>query len=264
MINFPLFKQNLKSNYKIVLIFMVILTIYIMTIVGMYDPNALSLLEGFTKEMPELMSLFGMNNISGTLLEFLITYLYGFLFLILPLIITIIISNKLVASHVDKGTASYLLASPNKRKKIILSQLALIKSIILVVMIYCTVLTLISANMFFPNELEVGKFLLLNFHLLVFHFFLASISFLSSTIFNETKYSLMFGAGIPFVFYLIQMLSNMGGRLENLKYFTIFNLFDPYKIISGTNNISLFILIILTISLNLLAIKIFEKKNIPV
>lgn len=74
MINYTLFKQSLKSHYKTILIFISILTLYTLTIISMYDPESISLLEEFSETMPEMMALFGMNNSINTLIGFLITY----------------------------------------------------------------------------------------------------------------------------------------------------------------------------------------------
>ena len=266
MINKPLYKYGLKSNYKIVLIFIFIITIYAAMIVGMYDKESLDLLEGFTKTMPEIMAMFGMHTQSNSLMSFLVTYLYGFLYLLIPLIVTIIVSNKLVAAYVDNGSMAYLLASQNSRKTIIITQIKVLGTIIFTLITFATLFTLISSELMYPGELLLNQFLFLNINLLIFHLFIGSICFLASTIANETKYSLMFGAGIPLISYLIQMLVNIGGKLENLKYITVFSLFQPFEIINKTNNtyIMMLIMIIITIFLYTLSVKIFEKKDISV
>ena len=266
MINWTLFKQSIKSNYKIVLIFLAVLTLYITMIVSMFDPVAMSAMEGFIESMPELMAMVGMTGDTTTLMGFLITYLYGFLFLVIPMVVTIIVSNKLVASHTDRGSMAYLLASPNSRGKIIFTQLAVLITVILAVVGYCTIVTVMSCVAMFPGELEIIELLFVNIGLLAFHLFLGSICFLSSTMANETKNSLMFGAGIPLIFFLIQMLSNMGGKLENLKYVTVFSLFQPLEIINGNTMayILLGLLFVFAIILYAMSIQLFKHKNLSV
>ena len=266
MINWSLYKQSIKSNYKILLIFLAILTLYITVIIGIYNPTSMNALAEFYESMPEIMAMVGMNGDSTSLIGFLITYLYGFLFLVLPLVVTIIISNRLIASHVDRGSMAYLLSSPNSRGKIIFTQIKVLATSILMVIAYCTIVTIISCALMHPGELEIGKLLIINLGLLAFHLFIGGICFLSSTIFDETKYSLMFGAGIPFVFYLIQMLANMGGKLENLKYFTIFSLFRPLDIINGKTSAYLMIVILFLMAfiLYILSYFIFKKKNLSI
>ncbi|MGE7787901.1 hypothetical protein [Lysinibacillus sp. NPDC096259] len=63
--------------------------------------------------MPELMSAFGMSNKGNTLIEFLSTYLYGFLLLMLPLVFIIMSANKLIMGYIDNGSTAYLIATPN-------------------------------------------------------------------------------------------------------------------------------------------------------
>lgn len=161
---------------------------------------------------------------------------------------------------------AYLLASQNNRKTIIITQIKVLGTIIFTLITFATIFTLITSELMYPGELPLNQFLFLNLNLLIFHLFIGSICFLASTIANETKYSLMFGAGIPLISYLIQMLVNVGGKLENLKYVTIFSLFQPFEIINNTNNtyIMMIILTIITIFIYILAIKIFENKDISV
>ncbi|MDD2207989.1 MAG: ABC transporter permease subunit [Bacilli bacterium] len=266
MINLPLFKQSIKSNYKLVLIFLAVLTLYIAIIVSMYEPEALKMMESFAETMPELMAMFGMNMEVATLTGFLITYLYGFLFLIMPLIVTIIVANRLIAAHVDKGSMACLLSSPNKRKTIILTQMQVLNLIIFAIIAYSTIITIISSEIVFPGEIEIVKLMLINLSLLTFHIFLGSICFIASTIANETKYSLMFGAGIPLLSFLIQMLANMEGKLDILKYFTLFSFFRPLAILSGEKYpyILLIIMIVITIIIYTVSIKIFKNKDLSI
>jgi hypothetical protein len=65
------------------------------------------------------------------------------------------------------------------------------------------------------------------------HFFIGGVSFFCSCFFSEAKHNLGFGAGIPFMMFALQLLSNVGGYAENAKYFTFFTLFDPDGLIAG-------------------------------
>jgi ABC-2 type transport system permease protein len=208
----------------------------------------------------------GMNGDSSSLMGFLITYLYGFLFILFPMIVTIILSNKLIASHTDKGSMAYLLSSPNSRTKIVFTQMKVLGTFITCLLIYITFLSIAVSHFMFPGELVINKFLLLNLGLLILHFCISGICFLASILSNETKTSLIFGAGIPVVFFLIQMLSNMGGKLEVLKYFSIFTLFDPNGLINGTTNSYIMIQLLLFIGIILFSfsVYIFKKRDLSV
>lgn len=73
----------------------------------------------FSQTMSQSISAFGMTNPSSTLIEFLSSYLYGFIYLVFPLIFKIIIANKLVVRYVDQGSMAYLLSTPMSRKKLL-------------------------------------------------------------------------------------------------------------------------------------------------
>ena len=71
MVNKTLFAREWKANYKLLLIFLAVLTMYISIIISMFDPKLGRVLEEFTEAMPEMMSLFGMAGMTMTLVGFL-------------------------------------------------------------------------------------------------------------------------------------------------------------------------------------------------
>lgn len=233
MLNMTLYKCGIKDNFKIILIFAAVLTMYFTIMVSMFDPTLGSALNEFVKAMPELMNMFGMNPSTTTLTGFMSAYLYGFIMLVFPMIFSIISANRLVARHVDKGSMVYLLSAPVRRKTIVFTQMKVLGSGIFILVLYATVLGIVACESSFPGELDIPKFILLNVGVFGLQLLIGGICFLSSCIFNETKYSIAFGAGIPAMAYLIQMLANSGESLSNAKYATFFTLFNPDVIIAG-------------------------------
>lgn len=214
--------------------------------------------------MPEIMSAFGMANTGSNLIEFLANYLYGFLLLVFPMILEIILANKLVAKYVDSGSMAYLLSTPNSRCKIVTTQAVFIIINITILILYVTVLGIICSEAMFPGDLDVNKFILINVSVLAMHIAISGICFFASCISNDMKLSYSIGAGLPIAFYIIQMLANMGGKLENLKYITLFTLFEPNKIASGNNEVGFVIIsFVIGIVLYILGIRIFSKRDLP-
>lgn len=232
MTNYPLLKLGIRSNYKIFLIFAAVLSMYIALITTMFDPDLGDVLAQFSETMPEMMAVFGMNTESSTLLGFVSTYLYGFLMVIFPMIYIIIVSTKLVVKHIDRGSMVCFLSSPNSRLTFISTQFRLYIFSIIFLIGYCTSLGVAAAEYFFPGELDIPTFLILNLGVLGLHVFLSGLCFFASCVTNETRTCLSISAGIPIFQYLLQMLSNMGGNLEFLKYTTFFSLFNPTELIA--------------------------------
>ena len=80
MMNIALYKREMKGSIKLLIIFGAIITMYISIIISLYDPEMMKTLDSFAEAMPELMASVGMKADAATLLGFMISYLYGFIF----------------------------------------------------------------------------------------------------------------------------------------------------------------------------------------
>lgn len=266
MISLPLYKLGMKSVYKPLLIFMAVFLLYISTIVTMFDPDLGKALDEFSQTMPELMAMFGMTASGATLISFLSTYLYGFIMLVFPFVFTIIVANSLVVRHVDRGSMAYLLAASQTRVRVILTQMVVYITAIFALILFGTILGIAISEWMFPGELDINLFIMLNVGVLCLHFAIGGFCFLASCITNETRYSLFIGAGFIVLSYLLQMLANVGDKLENLKYMTFFTLFDAEGIIAKDSSayIMMAILVLAGILLYTLALYAFNKRDLPI
>ena len=264
MINSTLYLREMKKSVKILLIFAVIITMYVCIIIGMYDPEMMATLDSFYEIMPELMASVGMSAGAANLLGFMVSYLYGFILLIFPMVFSILCSNGLIAKYTDSGAMAVLVAAPVKRRKIVFTQLSVLLSGVALLLFYVTGLELAVANSKFPGELVAAELFKLNTALLFLHLFIAGICFLTSCLFSDTKYSIAFGAGIPALMYVLQMLANVGEKAETAKYFTFFTLFDANGIVAGDQSAFLYsvVLLIGAILMFISGIEIFCRKDL--
>lgn len=264
MMNITLFKRELKSNYKILLIFLAVLTMYIVMIISMFDPKLGDSLNTLAESMPDLFAAFGMSNTSSTLLEFVANYLYGFLLIVLPLVFIIITANRLVARYIDRGSMAYLLATPNKRSKIIVTQALFLTLSCLALVLFVTILTIVCSAIMFPGDLVVDKFIILNVGLFGLLTFLSGICFCSSCIFNDTRYSYGIGSGICIAFILVKLISQVNDKSDFLKYATPLSLFNPTSIIANPSEAILPILILYVVGIVFYCIGgiVFTKKDL--
>ena len=266
MINMALYKREMKGSIKLLVIFGAVITMYVAIIISLYDPEVMKTLNSFAKMMPELMAAVGMKTNTVSLLGFMVSYLYGFILLIFPMVFSILRGNALIAKYVDKGSMVSLVAAPVKRHTIALTQMTVLISGILLLIFYSTIVELICAESSFPRELDATELLMLNGGLLCLHLLIGGICFLSSCLFSDTKYSVAFGAGIPAFMYVLQMLANVGGNAEKAKYFTFFTLFDPDSIIAGESRAIAAALVLFAgaVVLYILGIVIFERKDLHI
>lgn len=228
-----LFKKEIKSNYKLILIFMAVLTMYSSMIISMFDPKLGDKLNAFMETMPDVFSAFGMTDSGTTLIEFMGNYLYGFLYIALPAVFILILSNKLIARYIDRGSMAYLLSTGNKRRKIALSQAMFMVMSIFILVVFVTVLCIGVSGAIFPDGLNVPKLLVLNTGLFGLLLFLSGMCFFICCVCNDAKRAVGISSAFTIGFLLVQMVSQVGDKFEFLKYINPLTLFEPTKIISG-------------------------------
>ena len=115
--------KEIKANYKIFIIFALIISMYGSIIVAMYDPELGKSLNMMAESMPQLFAAFGMQNPGLTMMDFIINYLYGFILIVIPFVFVVIMSYRLIARYIDKGSMAYLLTTGLSRIQVILSEL---------------------------------------------------------------------------------------------------------------------------------------------
>jgi ABC-2 type transport system permease protein len=261
----PLLKATLKQNYIVFIIILCVLMIYLPTIISLYDPVSQDSLNDMLTMLPkEMVSAMGFSNAGNTLLSFIASYFYGFLILLLPMIYAIVVANRSIASHVDKGSMAYLLSTPNTRVKIARTQALYLLVSITALLIIVTLVGIGMCEIMFPGELDVKGFVLLNLGALLLYYALTGIGFFASSFFNDTKNSLALGAGLPVAFLLLQMISDVGETTDFLKYFSLFTLFDPAKITSGEGYVLSFIMLAaIAVVMYSAGILVFKKRDLP-
>lgn len=265
MINWVLFKKELKSGFKLFIIFLGVLAVYAGMIVAMFDPKLGDSLNKMAEGMPQLFAAFGMSQVGATLLEFVVNYLYNFLFVVFPAVFIIIMSNRLIAAYVNNGSLAYILSTPNTRRTIAATQLRVISVFVFLLVALGALFTWAISEYMFPGELDVNKFFLVNVALFGLLFFFIGLCFCFSCIFNETKKSYSLGAGLIIAFILLQMLSQVGDKFEFLKYATPLTLFNTDAIVAGDSQaIAMFLsLYIAGIVLSFIGMQVFAKKDMP-
>lgn len=253
MISFSLLKRNMFSCIKPFLIIYAVLCMYTIVIIYMYEPKMADMLNQYQEMMPGIMSAVGMTGVASSLLEWMQIYLYGFLMLLFPLIFIIILVQKLLMGYIDNGSMANLLATPNSRGKLIRTQALSVILWMGILMTAITAVGIVGSQMMFPNELNVKRYIMLNGSTLLMQLLICGIVFLAACVCSEAKNYYGLGAGLPILFFLMQMISNMGEKLENLKYLTVYTLLPASKIVEGESgvwcqNVIMFVLAVVLFS----------------
>ncbi|MFV0381212.1 MAG: ABC transporter permease [Breznakia sp.] len=266
MISLPLLKKEFRSNWKFLLVLSIVLSFYSSVIITMFDPDMASLLDGFSKNMPELMQAFGMSNAGTDFMGFVVSYFYGFFALIFPLIFVIAMSSRLLSKYIDNGSLAYLLATPNKRTTLLLTQFVFLWICLFVVACVLSGVGIFMVSLCFPDALDVGKYFLLNVNVFAIQFCIGSICFFISTVINDPRRALMFSIAFPVSFYIMHMLANLGGNMDFFKYLTVYTLYDPTGLIAQEQNAIFGLLGLFGIGFVLYALSLsfFKKRDLNV
>ncbi|MDR1565459.1 MAG: ABC transporter permease subunit [Oscillospiraceae bacterium] len=123
MFSKTIFKQTLRSNWKLWVVFTAIMAAMSALVIAVYDPKMIQGMMDMVKDMPGIADMMG-DRMDGmtSLLGMLGQSFYGMQGVILALIFVIMTANTLVASQVDRGSMAYLLSTPIKRTKVVRTQ----------------------------------------------------------------------------------------------------------------------------------------------
>ncbi|MDD5936151.1 MAG: ABC transporter permease subunit [Clostridiales bacterium] len=264
MLSKPLLKREIKSNYKILLFMFAVMTMYGAIIIAMFDPELGESLKMMAEGMPQLFAAFGMNSFSSVLVEFLAQLLYNLIFVVFPLILIIILTLRLLIHYNDRGSMAYLLATPNSRGKIVRTQLFVMVLANISLCVFATVMCIIISQIMFPGELEIGKFVVLNFGLLCLIMFFSGLCFCTACIFQEAKLANGIGIGISIAFLMIKMIAQTGDKAEFFKYLTPMTLFDTKALVTNQSKgyIGAIVLLVVGLIFYGVGVKVFCRKDL--
>ena len=265
--NKKLLIYDIKATWGILAFIIVMLLIYVSTSVAMYDPASIENLEDMFKLLPQgMLKAFGFDNLGTDMTGYLGHYFYGFIMIVFPIIYIVMAANKLIAKHVDSGSMAYLLTTPNTRIRIAVTQAVyLLASLAFIFVIDVGILIIMSESMF-RGLLDLGSFLALNLVTYLMLAVVSGIGFFFSCLFNDTRYSLALGGGLPMVFLVAKMVSEISVNLEWIRYFSLYSVLNVDKILSNNSYVVVSSLILATAVLVLYAaaIRLFDRKSLAI
>lgn len=257
---------DIKQSYGIFAVILGFMVMYLSVIINMYDPNGLEELIALAKfkMSSDLIDAFGFNiEKNASLISLITSYFYGMLIYFILIIYVIIVGNRMIVEHVNKGTMGYLLSTPHTRTKIASFQGIFFIVGIFLLLLILMIVGIIVSEISFPSLLDIKAYIMLNLGMFLLFGMFSGISFLSSCSFNETKNALAIGAGLSLLFIMINILSNVDPSLNFLKNFTIVSLLDTDAIISGGSYLwSFVIMFVSSFVLYFIGINIFAKRDL--
>lgn len=264
--NKTLFAKELRASAFTFIIVAAVLAMYVVTIVAMFDPELGESLDAMMASMPDLFAAFGMAQPSSTLLDFQLNYLYGFLLNMFPLVLILVMVNKLIVRYVERGAMAYLLATPVSRVRIACTQAGVLVVALVLLVVVVGVIQIATSEFMFPGDLDVEGLLRANVGLLGLLLALAGLCFLSACLFSNAAMALWVGGGICIASFLVQMISQVGDKFEWLQNTTPLALFDAYGLAANESAAwgEVGILYAATVVLFAAAVLVFNRRDLSV
>lgn len=260
MINISYFFQTIKSNFKFLCAFTLVLCIFLTVMTNVFTPQMVSEMQTAAEKTVAAGILTG----DGTLIGFMSNSFYALMAIVFPMVYSIMVGNRMIAEKVDKGNMAGFLSTPVTRFQIVLSSALYFILSLAVMWGVSSVAGIAAAEVFQPGELDTDKFMMMNLGAFLYHLTISGICFCSSCVFNTSKNSLTFGAGIPLCFFVISLFIKLSDRLDFLRYFTLNTLYDTQKIIDGSGYEGGFAaMILISVFLYAAGIAVFRKKDLP-
>lgn len=265
LISVPLIKRDWKDNWKLVMTTTLFLLLYMGIMVAMYDVVKGDQIETVPQSFVYYlcMALDIQTGILDNLNQFLIDTIYGFCFLLIPMIFEIVAARRLMVKMVRDGMMVWILSTPNSRSRVGATQAVFLVSSLA----FQTVVTIavgIGAMLFFvPQDMELVGYLRMNLGAFLLHFMLGGFCFFISCTANGNKSYYRITVGVLGTFFVMHLLGNLGGFLSYLQYVTIFSLCQPQKILMGENKAYLFMTVmgLLGVLFYWGGVQKFKKKN---
>jgi len=258
---------NLKSNLTMLLAFLGITLMYSTIATAMFDPTTSELMQQFIDVLPETMvNMMGFSDFGTEITGYLATYLYGFIFFIFPMIFIVMLGNKLMAKQIDDSSMAYLLTTPNSRIKIATTQaLSLIINIFILISVNVLVI-IVTSEIGFSGQLQIGKFLGLNFILLGALTLVSALIFLISTIVGDYSKAVGISSALVGYLFIMNMIKNLSDDLKFIQYTTFLSIVNIDKVMDSNTFIWLSgsLSLIAGILVFILSILIFNKKSLTI
>ncbi len=260
MISIPYFRQIVKSNTKFLCVFTAVLCAFLIAMTNVFTPDTMTNLQSAVSGTA-VGNIFAGN---GTLVSFMSNSFYALMAIIFPMVNSIMVGNRLIAEKIDKGNMAGFLSTPVTRLQITLSSALYFILSLAVMWGVVSLVGIISSHIFQPDALDTGIFLRLNLGAFLYHLTISGICFCSSCIFNTSKYSLIFGAGIPLYCFVMSLFIKLSDQLDFLKYVTLNTLFNTQNILTGRGYAEEFWCMgIIAVVLYIFGMIWFHKKDLP-
>ena len=229
-------KRELKVNFKSFLIWTIILLGIFAVVFSVYPfimtDESMKSLDEMMKVFPqELLKAFNMDITSiNTAYGWLKSEGFMFVLIIIGIYSSTLGLNILLKEESD-NTVEYLGFLPIKRSNILTNKIIVsiiyIISMVLILGIFNYIALLIS------GDFDQKQYILLSLTPILIALPLFSFNLFISTFLHKTKKTFALSLGLVFLFYMLNIISELSEKVEFIKYFSVYTLADIRNVVAN-------------------------------
>lgn len=245
LVSVPLIKRDWRESWKLILGITLFFGIYTAVMIGLYDVIKGEELQTVDQSFAYyLCRVLGIRmGVLSNLNEFLLDTVYGFLFLLVPMIFEAVAARRLMVKQIRNGMMVWILSTPNGRGKVGATQAVFLVLSLTLQTVVTAAIGMICMSFLEPQETDLFGYVMLNMGVWALHFLISSFCFFVSGSANGNKSYYRIISLILGIFFVLHLVGNLGGFFAYAQYGTIFSLYQPYEILGGESRAYLFMTI---------------------
>lgn len=264
--NWTIFKNTWKQNWKLVLIFLGVLCLYLGVIIGICDPNDMAEVAALYGSIESFLGPFGIDISAYTSpLNYTASTFFSILVMAFTMVFYVIQATALIAKPVDDTSIVCTLAAPVKRSELVLTRGVYL--ICAMAVLFLGILATGGGVLASYGEFDFAAYCELVAFSYVLCTAVAMLSYFLSVAFCDSKLGVTTAVAVPMGLMVLAMVGSAGGeKLEWMKEITPFGWLDGVGIVTGEVEtlgtglgLAAAILVLLGAS-----VWIFNKKRLPV
>ena len=260
-------RKEFKDNFKSFIIWTSILIVIFLIVFLVYPyiitDETVNSLDEMMKVFPEeLLKAFNMDITSiNSAYGWLKSEGFMFILLIIGFYSSFLGSNIVLKEESDR-TIEYLGSLPIKRNEILSNKI--IVSIVYMILMVLIIGLFNYIALLISGDFNVKEYLLLSITPIFIALPFFALNLFISTFMHKTKKTIGISLGLVFLFYILNVLSELSSKVEVLKYFSIYALADTRNVIETTSINPVIIVISLSISIILIGLSYirYNKKEL--
>ena len=260
-------KREFKVNFKSFVIYLSILIIMFLFVYIIYPyivtDDALKSMDEMMKTLPpEMLKAFNIDIAEiDTAYGWLKTEGFMFVLIVIGIFSAMLGSNIVLKEENDK-TIEYLGTMPITRNRILTNKVLV--SIIYIILIVLSLGLFNYVSLLLSGDFDKMQFILLSITPLFAALPLFAINLFISMFMHKTRKTIAISFGMVFIFYILNVLSELSTKVEFIKYFSLYTLCDIRNVITkvSINPITIIIGLIITITFISLSYIRYNKKEL--